>query len=115
MGVQNKKGADGSIKQYKARLVAQGFTQQFRADYDETFSPVARMVSCRVLIALSVQYSCKLPQVDVKTAFLNRDLEEEVYMKQPGDQQMRKVKNDPTQRLKSGKITSLSRSHCWDR
>ena len=49
-----KRGADGSIERYKARLVAQGFTQQRGADYDETFSPVVRMESLRVLIALSV-------------------------------------------------------------
>ena len=78
-----KTGADGTIERYKARLVAQGFTQQYGADYDETFSPVVRMEPFRVLIALSVQYGFKLHHVDVTTAFLNGDLEEEVYMKQP--------------------------------
>ena len=78
-----KTGADGSTERYKARLVAQGFTQQYGTDYDETFCPVVRQESLRVLIALSVQYGLKLHQVDVTTAFLNGDLEEEVYMKQP--------------------------------
>ena len=78
-----KTGPDGNVEQYKARLVAQGFTQQYKADYDDTFSPVVRMEFFRVLMALSVQYGFQLNHVDVKTAFLNGDLEEEVYMKQP--------------------------------
>ncbi len=51
-----KAGADGKIERYKARLVAQGFTQKFGTDYDETFGPVARQESIRVLMSLSVQY-----------------------------------------------------------
>ena len=78
-----KRKADGSIERYKARLVAQGFTQKFGMDYDETFSPVVRMESLRTLIALSVQCGLKLHQVDGTTAFLNGELEEEVYMAQP--------------------------------
>ena len=78
-----KSGADGSVERYKARLVAQGFTQRYGSDYDETFCPVVRQESLRVLIALSVQYGLKLHQVDVTTAFLNGNLEEEVYMAQP--------------------------------
>lgn len=78
-----KTGADGSTERYKARLVAQGFTQSYGTDYDETFCPVVRQESLRVLIALSVQYGLKLHQVDVTTAFLNGNLEEEIYMKQP--------------------------------
>jgi len=78
-----KTGVDDSIERYKARLVAKGFTQVYRADYDETFCPVVRQESFRVLIALSVQYGLKLHQIDVTTAFLNGTLEEEVFMKQP--------------------------------
>ena len=78
-----KTDADGHVERYKARLVAQGFSQKFGTDYDETFSPVARLESVRALIALSVQQGLKLHQVDVTTAFLNGELEEEVYMKQP--------------------------------
>ena len=78
-----KTGADGSVERYKARLVAQGFTQKYGTDYDETFCPVVRMESLRALIALSVQFGLQLHQVDVTTAFLNGELEEEVYMQQP--------------------------------
>ena len=78
-----KTGADGLIERYKARLVAQGFSQRYGDDYDETFCPVVRLESLRALIALGVQYGLKLHQVDVTTAFLNGELEEEVYMRQP--------------------------------
>ena len=77
-----KTRSDGSTERYKARLVAQGFTQQHQTNYDETFCPVARYKSLRVLLALSVQYGLKLHQVNVTTAFLNGTLQEEVYMKQ---------------------------------
>ena len=76
-------GANGTVERYKARLVAQGHTQKYGTDYDETFCSVARQESLRVLLALSVQYKLKLHQVDVVTAFLNGNLEEEVYMAQP--------------------------------
>lgn len=78
-----KTGADGSVQRYKARLVAQGFTQKYGTDFDETFCPVVRQESLRLLIALSVQHDLTLHQVDVTTAFLNGTLEEKVYMQQP--------------------------------
>ena len=78
-----KVGADGSVERHKARLVAQGFSQKFGSDYDETFCPVVRLESLRTVIALAVQNGLKIHQVDVTTAFLNGELLEEVYMKQP--------------------------------
>ena len=78
-----KTNADGHIERYKARLVAQGFSQKFGTDYNETFSPVVRLESVSTLIATSVQQGLQLHQVNVTTAFLNGKLEEEVYMKQP--------------------------------
>ena len=80
---KTKTDADGHIERYEARLVAQGFSQKFGTDYDETFSPVVRLESVRTLIAMSVQHGLQLHQVDVDTAFLNGELEEEVYMRQP--------------------------------
>ena len=73
-----KRGADGTIEGYMARLVAQGFSKQHGEDYNETFSPVERMESFRVLIALSVQNGFKLHHVDVVTAFLNGELTKDV-------------------------------------
>ena len=78
-----KTGADGSVQRYKARLVAQGFTQKYGTDFDETFCPVVRQESLRLLMALSVQHGLTLHQFDVTTAFLNGTLDEEVYMQQP--------------------------------
>ena len=78
-----KHNADGSIKRYKARLIAQGYSQRYGVDYDKTFSPVVRFESIRTVIALSIQMGFKLHQIDVTSAFLNGELEDEVYMKQP--------------------------------
>ena len=80
---KKKTGADGKVERFKARLVAQGFTQRYGDDYDETFCPVVRFESLRAVLALAVKNGLKLHQVDVTTAFLNGSLEEEVYMKQP--------------------------------
>ena len=67
----------------KARLVAQGYSQMERVDYDETFALVARMESIRILLALACYLKFKLYQMDVKTAFLNGLLQEDVYVAQP--------------------------------
>ena len=67
----------------KARLVVQGYSQMEGVDYDETFAPVARMESIKILLALAYQLKFKLYQMDVKTAFLNGLLKEDVYVTQP--------------------------------
>uniref|UniRef100_A0A5K1A4K1 Reverse transcriptase Ty1/copia-type domain-containing protein n=1 Tax=Nymphaea colorata TaxID=210225 RepID=A0A5K1A4K1_9MAGN len=74
---------DGSIDRHKARLVARGFTQQYGEDYDETFSPVIKMGTIRVIISLAVSYGWSLYQLDVKNVFLHGIFKEEVYMEQP--------------------------------
>nr|GEW65175.1 putative retrotransposon protein [Tanacetum cinerariifolium] len=71
---------DGAVYIFKARLVAKGFTQTYGVDYEETFSPVADIRAIRILIAIAAYYDYKIWQMDVKTAFLNGHLSEEVYM-----------------------------------
>ncbi|GKC56678.1 retrovirus-related pol polyprotein from transposon TNT 1-94, partial [Tanacetum coccineum] len=72
-----------NIERYKARLVAKGYTQKEGVDYKETFSPVSRKDSLRIVMALVAHFDLELHQMDVKTAFLNGDLHEDVYMAQP--------------------------------
>ena len=74
---------DRSIEKYKAHLVIKGFKQRNDVDCFDTFAPVTRIASIRVLIALASIHNLVIRQMDVKTAFLNGDLEEEIYMEQP--------------------------------
>ncbi|XP_074277789.1 putative mitochondrial protein AtMg00820 [Silene latifolia] len=79
---RNKLDDTGVIVRNKARLVVQGYNQPEGIDYDETFAPVARLEAIRLLIAFSPHKGMKLFQMDVKTAFLNGYLEEEVFVEQ---------------------------------
>jgi hypothetical protein len=78
-----KHAVDRSIDKYKARCVAKWFSQQEEEDYDETFSPIARYTSIRDIISLAASMGWSLHQMDVKTAFLNGVIEEEVYIEKP--------------------------------
>jgi hypothetical protein len=80
---KKKIGADGNVETYKARLVAKGFKQKYDIDCDETFSPIAILKSIKILLAITAYYDYEIWQMDVKTAFLNGNLEEDVYMTQP--------------------------------
>jgi hypothetical protein len=80
---QIKHKPDGSIDQYKARLVAKGFKQCYDIDYDDTFSPVVKLSTIRLVISIAVSQGWSLHQLDVQNAFLHGVLEKEVFMKQP--------------------------------
>jgi hypothetical protein len=80
---KKKLRSDGTIEKYKARLVVKGFTQKEGEYFFDTYSHVARMTTIRVLIALAASHKFLVHQMDVKTAFLNRELDEQIYMQQP--------------------------------
>ena len=74
---------DGTIDKYKTRLVAKGYQQNESLDLFDTYSPVTRITSIRMLIAIAAIHNFEIHQMDVKTTFLNEDLDEEIYMEQP--------------------------------
>ncbi|XP_076940279.1 uncharacterized protein LOC143609401 [Bidens hawaiensis] len=80
---KRKMKADGSIDKYKARLVIKGYIQKEGLDYFDTYSPVTRITSIRLVLAIAALRNLEIHQMDVKTAFLNGDLDEEIYMEQP--------------------------------
>ena len=79
-----KRGVDGKVKTYKVRLVAKGYSKKSGFDYEEIFSPVAMIKSgYRIFISIAAYYDYEIWQMDVKTAFLNGHLGENIYMRQP--------------------------------
>jgi hypothetical protein len=80
---KRKKNANTGLIKYKARLVAQGFSQKYGTDYDEVFAPVVRATTLRLLLAIATQRKLKIHHFNAKTAFLNGELKETIYMKQP--------------------------------
>ena len=81
--LKRKLKADGSVEKYKARLVAKGFRQKENIDFFDTYSPITRITSIHVLFAIAAIHDFIIHQMDVKTTFLNGDLEKEIYMDQP--------------------------------
>ena len=75
--------ADGTLERYKAKIVAKGFTQKEGLDYNETFSPVAKMVTVKMLLKISASKKWFLNQLDISNSFLNGDLDEDIYMRVP--------------------------------
>ena len=78
-----KTDAFGNIIRYKARLVAKGFTQRYGIDFSETYAPVVRTTSIRIVLTIAASLDFEIQQLDIKTAFLNGELDEEIFMEQP--------------------------------
>ena len=77
---KRKRGIDGKVETFKARLMAKGYTQKEGIDYEETFSPVAMLKSIIILLSIAAHYDYENWQMDVKIEFLNGNLEKEIYM-----------------------------------
>lgn len=109
---KTQRNTDGSLERFKARLVARGFTQEYGLSYEESFSPVVRFKSIRTILAVAAEKQMKLKQFDVKIAFLNEELDEKVYMKQPI------AFNDDMDRvceLNKGLYGLKQASRCWNK
>ncbi len=78
-----KHNADGYVSKYKARLVAKGYAQIYGIDYEETYSPIAKMTIVRIIIVMATPNGWLLHQMDVNNVFLHGDLQEAMYMEQP--------------------------------
>jgi len=78
-----KRSANGSIRRFKARLVAQGYSQKYGEDYDQVFAPVVKHSTFRTLLAIAARNEMKVYHMDAKTAFLNGTIDEVIFMKQP--------------------------------
>ena len=80
---KTKRDSKGDVERYKARLVARGYTQKEGIDYKESFSSISSKDSLRTIMALVAHFDLELHQMDVKTTFLNGDIDETIYMVQP--------------------------------
>ncbi|GJZ15626.1 retrovirus-related pol polyprotein from transposon TNT 1-94 [Tanacetum coccineum] len=107
-----KKNGDDQVERYRARLVVKGYAQKEGIDFNEIFSPVVRMTTIRVVLAMCATYDLHLEQLDVKTVFLHGNLEEEIYMLQPeGFKQ--KGKDNLVCRLNKSLYGLKQVSRCW--
>lgn len=78
-----KKDASGEVVKHKARIVAKGYVQKYGVDFEEIFTPVTRIETVRLLLAFAAKNDWEVHHLDVKTAFLNREIQEEIYVTQP--------------------------------
>ncbi len=110
---KTKFNEDGSIQKHKARLVAKGYSQQPGIDFNETYAPVVRMETIRLVLALAAQFKLTVYQLDVKSAFLNGELEEEVYVEQPQGYVI-KGKEDKVYRLRKALYGLKQAPRAWN-
>lgn len=110
-----KHDANGEIVKYKARLVAQGFSQKYGVDYDEVFAPVVRQSTLRMFLTMAGSKNYKIKHYDIKTAFLNGDLEEVIYMRQPPGYEVNNNKNEVLVcKLQKSLYGLKQAARCWN-
>jgi hypothetical protein len=83
-GFKVKAKPDGSVDRFKARLIAWGFSQRAGADSSETFSPVVKLNTMRLVLSIATKWNMQMHSADIETTFFNADLHDEIYMRQPG-------------------------------
>lgn len=108
-----KRDAAGEVTKHKARLVAQGYSQQFGEDYDQVFAPVTSHVTLRMLLALASKIKMTLRHFDIKTAYLYGDLDQELFMRQPPGYEV-KGKEHWVCRLKKSIYGLKQSARCWN-
>ncbi|KAG8491216.1 hypothetical protein CXB51_014346 [Gossypium anomalum] len=107
-----KFNADGSLNKHKARLVVKGYSQQYGINFEETFAPVARLDTIKLLLSLAAQKQWRIHQLDVKSAFLNGYLKEEIYVEQPDGFQIQ-GHEDKVYRLKKAMYGLKQAPRAW--
>lgn len=112
MGLTSKRKADGSLDRLKARIVAKGFKQRPGFDYMETFAPTTRMATIRLILALSAIEDLELHSVDISHAFINGDIDAEIYMKQP--EGFHQGNADTVCHLKKSLYGLKQAARCWN-
>ena len=110
---KTKRKADGTVDRFKARLVAQGYSQEEGIDFDEVFAPVAKYKSIRTVLAIANQLDLDIHQMDVKSAFLNGELHEDIYMKQP-EGFVDEINPSKVCRLKKSLYGLKQSARCWN-
>jgi len=109
---KTKLNAEGEVEKYKARLVAQGFSQQPDIDYNETFAPVERIDIVRMVLSIATQNKWIMHHMDFKSAFLNGYLEEQVYVRQPSSYEIYKHR-DKVYKLRKDLYGLKNASRLW--
>ena len=111
---KGKTDGDGKVTTYKARLVAKGFSQRYGEDFDETFAPVVKHETIRVLFAIAAQNGMHVRQLDVKSAYLNGELEETIFMEQP-EGFIQQGQEDKVLRLKKSLYGLKQSARVWNK